>query len=338
MDPTPVHYKTWWLVMVLVIIVLVGVVVSFWGGALRLPFANTAAPISTQGSPSGYIFLNLTAQKPGASTQLYIYNVRAHSFGKASVQTFTPRVSNNGQVIMGSWMTSTSTSAIFEFDANATSSVVFATFGAVMPQLPQHSPNKDLVVFSVPPNNNASSTAFSTPSAWKIYLVSRGGVPYKLVNGMYPSWSPDGSSILYLGDDGLHLVSITATSSDTVVWPVVGGVSTGHMKFTISHNGTRLAWTNPQHGTVSIVTITSWKPAFSIGHETNYQLHAFWPVFSPDGNTLAVEQVDWHDAPQNPTGARLTLIDLTSGTSTTVMDLSAFNQLALFMTAWIAHQ
>ena len=284
----------------------------------------------------GYILLNL-ALANGKMEALYYYDVAHGKYALAQAQGFTPSPSFDGSLIVGAAVSvrkGIGTGGIYLYDVKQATSTLLAPVGHTLPRLPQLSRDNSQVVFNEEPVGVATTSArFFTPSAWSIYIVRAFGTPQKIANGMFPHWSPDDSSILYVADDGLHLYNI-ASSSDKLVWLMSGGKASARMMLTVSRDGTQLAWTNPLNQQVVVAKITSWSP-FGVTVTERIPVFAFWPVFSPDGSKLAFEQVDWSINPTTqPTNARLVIYDFESQSMKTVGDLSKFDQMALFVTGW----
>jgi Tol biopolymer transport system component len=51
-----------------------------------------------------------------------------------------------------------------------------------------------------------------------VFVMSADGTgPQELAEGVWPSWSPDGSQIIYSGPDGLYVMDTDGTNSERVV-------------------------------------------------------------------------------------------------------------------------
>jgi hypothetical protein len=292
--------------------------------------------------PSGHIFLNLT--KSGEGTKLFTYDFDSSSINEFQIPYLTPSASTDEGYIIGSAYSKEGDDlipSIFLVDNSAQEILLYASSTAhSLFRNPKIYTDGQTYTFEV-----AAEDAFTgndinlyTPSAWSIYLgQGRESNPLLIARGVFAHFSPDGTSMLYLTDDGLHQYNI-GTQEDTLVWPIIDGNALTNLMVTVSKNGDRIAITNPLASEVTVASIQSWSP-FTITDVRNFRIQAFWPVFSPDGNYLALEQVDWdRDVNHIDTvagNARLTIINLYDGTMNTVHDLSDFEQTALFMTEWL---
>ena len=66
-------------------------------------------------------------------------------------------------------------------------------------------------------------------------------------------------------------------------------------------------------------------------HFTRFKGLSFWPVFSPDGRYLIVQEVDSVTGLDSP---HLTAYDLSNDYKKEILDLSDFDQGKMFLTDW----
>ena len=289
---------------------------------------------SSTSSNTGYILMSLGTTK--GTEHPYMMDVAADAFDRATGQGFTPSSSVDGRYFV--WVGGLSVpghqdlEAIILYDRQTSTSTVF-TLGGGIPEVPQVSPDDSAVTYMALSNTATSTSTFFTPSYWNIYTAKEGQVAGVVTHGAYPHWSPDGSSILYVADDGLHQYVLTS-GNDTLVWPVVGKATSMRMMLTVSKDGTMFAWTNPLHEQILVASIISWSP-FSAREQTRIPVFAFWPVFSPDDTELAFEQVNWSTNPTaQPSNPRLTVYNLKTGRMRELVNLSPFDQTKMFVSDW----
>lgn len=167
------------------------------------------------------------------------------------------------------------------------------------------------------------------PNDFNIYTY-KDGKEKLITNGALPTLTPDGNSVVALRQDGLYLISLTDTTVQKI-WGLDHGGSALNLQFTISPSGKYIAWSIPNDGYIYIMTVDSWAP-FKGAVTSKIETHAFWPVFSPDEEYLAYEQVDW-TLPQ-PTNQKLVIFDLKTPQKRVVQDLKDFDQQKMFVSGW----
>ena len=320
-----------WITFVVLIAILLGVGYLVWSTFIQVPTPSNSTPAAVE---SGYILLNLNPV--GTSSALYIFNTKTKVLARSSIQSFTPSISMDGRSVVGVADLKGTHGGIYQYTIQNKSLRLLARSHDTLPRLPQISLNNDQVVFNESTATTSTSAAFFTPSGWNIYLASTSSGARLIAHGMYPHWSPDGSTILYLADDGIRMYNLSS-STNALVWPIQGGKASARMMFTVSRDGTQIAWTNPLYSTITLAHIDSWSPFRMSTIYSMTDVFAFWPIFSPSGNQLAFEQVDWTTNPiqnQQPTNARLTIFDIASHHRSVVTSLSSFDQMALFVTGW----
>lgn len=79
-----------------------------------------------------------------------------------------------------------------------------------------------------------------------VVVAADGSDPATLVEGLWPSWTPDGGALLYGGDGGLYRLAVPGGSPELVVG---GQVLAGEL----SRDGRRLAWIVRDETNVSVV-------------------------------------------------------------------------------------
>ncbi len=202
---------------------------------------------------------------------------------------------------------------------------------SLIKQTPVLSPDKNYIAFVAYQNKGL----LPLPEERKIYISDLNGNERFITNGVNPIFSPDGKSLLVLKNSGIYIVDLQS-NKEIVVAPLEKGKGKGfalvNMQFSISLKGDMLAWTNIQKKQIYVSKIASWKP-LKYDFTKIFDIAGFWPVFSPDGNYLALEEVDW--TPPNPTNPRLVIYDIKNGfVKQLVYNLNGHDQLSMWITDW----
>ncbi len=295
-----------------------GIVATY--AAWRYEFFSSA----TVEPARGFIFLTLaqaTSTKPAA----YVFDITERRLDAArSLGMFVSMAAQSPKLVTVSTLANPP-GGVYVYDKNTNEAREIVASGAIR-AFPRLSPDGSKVVYVALSSRDADRFV---ADKHRIFIAEEGVEPQEIAFGTYPHWSPDGSSVLYVGGDGLHLFD-TKSGNDLRVVPIERGVASARMMLDVSDDGAMLAWTNPMHGEIAIMAIESWKP-FSARVSERIPVHAFWPVISPDNSRVAYEEVDWAPIPENP---RLVIYNLTSNIPETVADLSAYNQMSMFMSEW----
>lgn len=159
---------------------------------------------------------------------------------------------------------------------------------------------------------------------WGVFL-NEGSEP--LVRGTSPHWVT-ADTFVYLANDGVHLYSL-GSAENTLLWASTG-VMPANSRLAVSRAGDRLAWAVPDQGKIYLYRLSDG----AITDMTSLDAHAFWVVFSPTGDTLAAQVVDWNVYPRSPR-SRIEFFDVTTLTKYPVAaPLEAYNQEMTFLTDW----
>ena len=106
------------------------------------------------------------------------------------------------------------------------------------------------------------------------------------------------------------------------------------MKFALSRNRNMLVWTNFPNEV--LVFKLNWNP-FNYFLYQKISTGAFWPVFSPDGRYLALQEAkggEFGTSPTPPTNGRIVVYDLETLEWEELIDLHAYKQTHMWMTDW----
>lgn len=179
---------------------------------------------------------------------------------------------------------------------------------------------------------------FYLPETWSVYVYKIGSDANAklLTEGANPIFLPDGN-LAVLKHDGIYYVN--RTSGEATRTPLVEGESWINTKFDISRDGTKVALALPINKEVFVVPIASWAPFRFGGESTLIPTPAFWPVFSPGGDYLAMQVFEWNEewTPTTTpiaTEQRLMVYSLRDNTWGPTLDLREYAQNKLFITDW----
>jgi Tol biopolymer transport system component len=211
---------------------------------------------------------------------------------------------------------------------------------------PTWSHDGSLIAYSV--ESQATSSNPLVPNAWGVFLVNPSGTlgnEYFAGVGIDPFFSPDGKTLYSLQNDGIHATDLTQLISaqqgkkvlpaSTLAVPSITGTTTRAsqtMKISVSPDGTHLAWSVPMQGYTDIFKVTSWSP-LALTLEKNLPIAAFYSVFSPDSQYVALEQVDVN-AQNIPSNPGIVIYHLGDYTYQKVLDLSQYSPTYLWLSSW----
>lgn len=303
---------------------------------------------------SGTIYLSLEAGEPGNfSRPLGIYTF---NFSKNQLRDFyvpdtasgedvpdhikSGKISPDGEKIATVIRTNTENAnqnpriqvAILD---RKTKNIEFTTNAAnTIKATPRWAPNGEKIAFAEIPIEERER--MSEPDAWTIKTVNIGsGEEEEITSGVQPHFSPDGNSLLILKNEGLHLIGIE-DDTDERVWDVNDGFAHNGMKIGLSNDKDMLAWSSANIETMLVFDIHSWEP-FDASIREQFSTRAFWPVFSPDNQYLAFQEVDSSaeiNEGRRAGNPRLVVYDFESGEKQTIVDLSDFYQQAMWINDW----
>lgn len=197
-------------------------------------------------------------------------------------------------------------------------------------QLPQWSPDKSQIVFMAKASDVTREGAITPAGVWGVYVTDMQGNERLVASGTHPHWLPDGERIVALDTDGVYVHNLERGESTRVI-PIQNGLAYSNMKMDLSDDGSLLAISNVQRGEITIFRMHSWEePEYEL--ITEYETHAFWPTFSPDGTYLAVQEVDLLEGELiNP---RLVVYHIESGKKEVLRYLNEYVQTSMFISDW----
>lgn len=153
-------------------------------------------------------------------------------------------------------------------------------------------------------------------------------------DGTSPLFYTDGS-ILYLKSDGVYRLTEEAIASSTPAERVAyfdGYEANRTSRIALSQDGGLLAVTHP-HNAIFTVHQVLGHETFALSEGISIVQTAFWPVFSPDGTTLAF--IDMQKTDEGIATKAIAVVDLVSGKQRIVANLNAYNDRYLSLGAWL---
>lgn len=198
---------------------------------------------------------------------------------------------------------------------------------------PEWSPNGIHVIFMAHASTTSVEISSIPPAeSYSIYITDFLGNEIYVDTGAYPQWLPSSTDILYMKDDGL-VVRNLETGSTTQVVAFTKYPNLLNQMLDVSRDGKYIAWTNPDEGQVNIYKATEDSSNPRYEPYRSFSTHAFWPVFSEDGQYVAIQSVNWDDIRQDPQ-PKIVVFDVHSLEWLTLVDLGEFDQSAMFVTDW----
>ncbi len=155
----------------------------------------------------------------------------------------------------------------------------------------------------------------------------------KLWSGVSPKWLND-DLFFYLKNDGIYL-GILSEGVEDKVWATTDTLGS-NSNLAITNDGRYLAWVLPDAGKVYIFEISynNKLSIFELNMVQTLNVHAFWAVFSPSGQHLALQTVDWDNLKLDPKPSiQIYSVDF-GDNSIFGVDLNAFVQESMFLTDW----
>ena len=216
------------------------------------------------------------------------------------------------------------------FDTGTVEKITNATTSAV--RMPRWSPDGNLIAFTS--IENYADAADNDPNKWLVHVTDLEGNIETIGVGTYPLWSPDGENILFVRSEGLYLYNVQH-KTEHLALPLDEELTT-FMKFGLSSDGSLLAWSYPQGGTLTVFRISSWEP-FSVIIEDEIWTGvspAYWPVFSSNNRYLIFQEVDWDSQTGEFSNLRLTAYDREIKSRKTLADLTQYRFDASFINDW----
>ncbi len=319
-----------WLVLSMIILSLVSV---YFYQRLRTKVGVTTAPSQEEKeklawNPRGSIFLTLAMQGTTTSSGIFEYNIEANKltpYYTPAQPVITGKFERSNQSnLFASERQSDNTFQIVEIKGGVATKVTDTA--TRFKRHPSKSASLGSIVYSA---KGKRVSALGVPDEFNVYVKGEDGKEKKLGQGTMPALTPDGKAVVVLRSNGLYKIDLETATSEKI-WGLVSGKSALNQQFTISPSGKYIAWTYPDGEKIYITQVSSWAP-FKGQLKYVLKAHGFWPVFSVNEEYIAFEEVDWNNPPTKP---RIVITNLSTLARKVVQDLSAYDQMRMFITDW----
>ncbi len=290
----------------------------------------------------GLIHFSATTNEPGYFSSIFILDVASQEiFGleatKTNAITNTEHVSPDGLSIVYSesileiknnqnYIPSMSQLVVFDSRYNTTDAI---TNSNTYKTTPEWSPSGTSIAFAS--RKLTKEVPVTDSESWDIIITDLSGSETFLTNGFQPQWFPDGIHLLVLKNNGVYIIN-----KDTKYERELSGIEkipmSPNMNIDLSRDGSRVVLSLSDSGRVFIINILSLE-SYKGEIEREIPGQAFWPVFSEDGNKVALYEVNFSSLDTNPR-PRITVYNLETAERKTVYDLSAFDPESVAITDW----
>ncbi len=198
------------------------------------------------------------------------------------------------------------------------------------------SPSKSLIAYIAQKENSEGGEATEFPEGWTVFLTNFSGKSVKVSDGVNPLFSPDGTKLLVLKNDGLYVFDIKDPLNPKEIGLVVktiDGRASQTMKLSLSRDRNMLAWSSPGKKNVVISKINSWEK-FSITPIKVLKVKAYWTVFSPDGKLLGLQEIRVSEKTGNEYVV-ISVYDIANSFSTDIIKLNKYTNEYLWFGGWL---
>ena len=266
----------------------------------RSPLKSTEFKVNVP----GMLYLSLVPGAGTAPSGIYTYTLDSGTFGRILADInwqlpmyyiyTSPSLSNDGRsLVFVRRGKGELTPQVFIAAPDGSGARQLTKNSSRLKRDPVMSPDSSDVAYEA---SNASGVAGAeiggVPNDWSIFLTNMTGDEFRIASGTNPLFSPDGTHLLALESDGLHLFDISTgkTAKDTSAVLRLPNLSGYHWsRASISSDGSRIAWAVPDARQV-IVGRISWDPLM-LSVEKVIPVTAYQALFSPDGTHMAIEEV-----------------------------------------------
>lgn len=311
--------------VVLILVLVAGAALWFWYDHQRSVLLTSVEVTEEIPEPSGTILLDLAPLGEQNYFQHH-YDTKTGDLERVRGLGYSASDARDGRSLVAIDNDGDARS-VFVFDSKTDAHEPFTSGDTAIKMLPALSPDGTHVAYMVYPNDIKD---VHNTQAWSIFIAEKGNDPERIALGTDPHWSPDGKHLLFVGEDGLRLFDV---EEQVIInaWELADGQSYVGMKIDVSNDGEKLAWSNTENSEIVVARIVSWDP-FIAKVQERIPTDAFWPTFSPDGDWLAYQEVEWGTPNQSP---RLMLYHIPTGESMFATDLAEYDQERMFITDWV---
>lgn len=316
----------------LVTVVIIGYVVYSQG------YFGTVAPglgVSSQFNPKGTLYFSLIPLDGKEKSGIYSFAMGDRDVKKVLVDdslNASPSLADSGKLVFSRKESGEEYFQIFSMELNGTDLKKITSSQRLYKREPVVSHDGTKIAYVAQVTDEGLSSTL--PRAWRVVVTDMSGKEEYVTRGVSPIFSPDDTKLLVLKEDGLYVFDLQKNVSanpnegkvGTLVVPSQGGPNSQTMKLTMSPDDSSLLWSNPKGGKVGLYTVT-WAP-FNLTIRRTFDVQAFWSAFSPDGEYVALEEVDLGVEVRNP---RVVVYSLKNEESKQVLDLSVYSPTYLWM-------
>lgn len=207
-----------------------------------------------------------------------------------------------------------------------------------------YSEENDLLTFTAKESAAGISAVPESVDAWGVYVVDPETQLVELIGkGIDAVWSPDGTSLVYLGSNGIKQHTLSSKTTRDVALPgFTKEVKAGtNMNLDVSPDGTLLAITSPNDSLLSLFEISAWQELILVKSEKYQSIIQknttfYWPTFSPDSKFIAVQVADI-DANQNQINPRIEILRLKDMQTVRLIPIDKFDFQRAFIDGWEAN-
>ena len=186
----------------------------------------------------------------------------------------------------------------------------------------------------------SSSTVPESADAWGVYSVDpKLKVVTYIGKGMDATFSPDGSSLVYVSADGLMQYTYQEKRATSIAIPSAPkSISMGsNMNLDISPDGKLLAISSANDNALYVHQIISWNPVIlriaQLQPTFKNKSTIYWPTFSFDNKFLAYQAADV-DALQRQTNPRIEIISLDTMKVVRTLTIDMYDFTRAFIDDW----